>query len=203
MKPVPKFILSSLCASLLAVSAQAADFLSGTAKFSAEGTVEQGVEKGVLNGVAYKVYYSDGSGIFAGKEGNNLGVGEQLGSNWDIECKTDAMTDKKTCSMHRGDLWVYVHGTGKAVVSIGAEHFPGTSVAIRIDGGKPISTSSANDGDFSGAASASLIAQLKKAKSVTTRYMKWPYQQYIDDTRDAFGFKEAFQYITWAVKHGK
>ena len=155
--------------------------------FMQDGTVEMSelklfstgevnkTEKGVLNGVHYSFYYTDGSGTFSGTPGNTGNVMEPSESNWDVACKKDPITDKKMCHMKMKDLWVYVYENGKTIISIGSEHFPSSSVTVRIDGGAPFTTSSANDGDFPANTSAKLIEQLKRAKSLTTRYMKWPY----------------------------
>jgi len=40
---------------------------------------------------------------------------------------------------------------------------------------------------------------ISKAKTVTTRYYKWPKDYPIDNTWDVYGFNEALAYIRWAV----
>ncbi|MBI4756961.1 MAG: hypothetical protein HY778_16400 [Betaproteobacteria bacterium] len=158
--------------------------------------------EGVVNGVHYR-YYDDYSASFAGTEGNTTDFREPIGSNWDVGCEKDPITDKKTCHMHMKNLWVFVYGKGKPIISIGHDHFPGSSVVIRIDSSTPISSSAASDGNLSPALSAKVIERLKHAKQVTTRYMEWPYRSWVDDSWDMYGFNEAFQYITWAVKRVK
>jgi hypothetical protein len=101
--------------------------------------------------------------------------------------------------MYIKDLWVYVYPKGRTTVSIGRENFPGSSVTIRIDQGAPITVSARNDGDFDAQTSQRVIQQLKKANVVTTRYMKWPYQSWKDETWELYGFNEALAYMTWAV----
>lgn len=197
------FAIASCLFTLTMTSAHAADFLSNSERFTPNGVIEGGTETGELNGVFYRFHHSDGSGRVAGKEGNNGSLNESYFSNWSLSCEKDAMTDKKRCSMQLNDLWIYVYANGKSIVSIGSEHFPGSSVAIRIDGGTPIKASGDNDGDYSPATSAKIIAQLKKAKTITTRFMKWPYQHWVDQSWDLYGFPEAYQYITWAVKRGR
>lgn len=156
-------------------------------------------ETGELNGVIYRFYYSDGSGIFVGKPGNAGTYMDRTDTNWDVQCKKDPVTDRKHCQMKIKDLWLFVYPKGRVTVSIGHEHYPGSSVTIRIDQGAPISTSAHQDGDFNPQTSLRLVQQLKKAKSVTTRYMKWPYRSWDDETWELYGFNEALAYATWAV----
>ena len=183
--------------------------------FSPSGTVEQSptkllritevhkTESGVLNGVHYHFFYTDGSGTFAGRPGNTGHFSEPSKTNWTVGCKKDAMSDKKHCSMRLGSLWIYAFPRGRVTVSIGADHYPGSNVAIRIDAGTPVSHSSRNDGDFPPDVSARVVQQLKRANTVTTRYMEWPYRAWVDDTWELYGFNEAYQYITWAVSRLK
>ena len=181
--------------------------------FSSEGKVELSemqiatrtninkIESGSINGVSYRFYYSDGSGTFAGQKGNDTEPGNFIGSNWNIGCEKDAVTDKKQCHMNLKNLWIFVYPNGRATVSVGSDHFPGSSVTVRIDSGAPITTSAGGDGNFSAPSSAKIIERLSRAKTITTRYMKWPYRSWVDDTWDVYGFNEALKYLKWAVKH--
>ena len=159
-------------------------------------------EKGVLNGVHYDFYYTDGSGTFSGNSSNTKNFRNKE-NNWSVACKKDPISDKKTCHMKMNDLWIYVYDNGKVVVSIGSEHFPSSSVTVRIDQGTPFTASSTKDGDFPPKTSAKIIEQLKQARSLTTRYMKWPHKSWVDDSWEVYGFNEAFKYINWAVKRIK
>lgn len=161
------------------------------------------VEEGVLNSVHYRFYYTDGSGTFAGRFGNIGHSSEPHESNWDVACKKDPINDHKQCHMHLDDLWIYVRPKGKVMVLIGHNHYPGSSVSIRIDGASPITRSSTNDGDFSQQVSEKIVRQLTTAKSVTTRYMEWPYRSWVDATWEIYGFNETFKYVTWAVERIK
>ncbi|MDO9271071.1 MAG: DUF4124 domain-containing protein [Methylobacter sp.] len=163
---------------------------------------EHKTEKGILNKVHYHFFYTDGSGSFSGTSGNTLDLMEPTKSNWSTGCKKDPITDKKMCHMKMKDLRIYVFENGGTVVSIGEEHFPGSSVAIRIDSGTPLTTSS-NNGSFPLDTSTKIIEQIQSAKSLTTRYMKWPYQSWVDESWEIFGFNETFKYINWAIMHIK
>ncbi len=186
MKTIALFCLC-LCTSI----ANAKPFLTSAESLTPDGT------KGIVNGIYYD-YYDDGSGSFGKQENDSLGD-----NNWSTQCDIDKITDEKMCSMKMKGLWIYAYGKGKVIMSIGLEHFPGSSVTIRIDGGTPISNSSKNDGNYSAGASAKIIEKLKRSKTVTTRYMRWPYRTWVDETLDISGFNEAFKYINWAVKRIK
>lgn len=163
------------------------------------------VEEGEINGIRYHFYYSDGSGFVGGKL---AGTTEDHGTpavspalSWDVGCAKDAVTDKKMCHMtvpHK-NLWVWAYPKGRYAVSIGQDHFPGSTVTLRIDEGKPITAPAKNEGTFSPQESARLITRLKGASRITTRYMEWPNRYWVDETWEPYAFNEALQYITWAV----
>jgi hypothetical protein len=161
------------------------------------------IESGVLNGVHYRFFYTEGSGTFSGTPSNVGHFSEPEESNWHTGCKKDPITDSKVCFMHMKDLWVFASPNSKPSVSIGRGHYPGSTVTIRLDQENPVSNTSKGGGMFSPEASADLVEKLKAAKSVTTRYMQWPYQSWKDETWKVFGFAETLQYITWAVEHIK
>lgn len=167
--------------------------------FTPEGSRDGYEEKGKLNGIDYHFYYTDGSGTFCGYRGFANCYAETV----DVSCEKDPITDKKMCLMKMKSLWIYAYGNGKKVVSIGHDHYPGSSVFIRIDGGPSITGSAVADGNLSIATSAKIIERLARSKSVSTRYMEWPYRSWVDDSWDLYGFNEALQYITWAVKRIK
>lgn len=193
-------IISLIVFCLFSTVALADSSLIQSAKpFTPEGIRDGDEEKGMLNDINYHFNYTDGSGTFCGYRGFENCYAEQV----DVSCEKDPITDKKVCLMKMKNLWVYAFGNGKKVVSIGHDHYPGSSVVIRIDGGVPITGSASADGNLSAATSAKVIERLVRAKTVTTRYMEWPYRAWVDDSWELYGFKEAFQYITWAVKRIK
>lgn len=157
-------------------------------------------ESGEVNGVVYSFYYTDGSGTFAGKQGNKGTYEDPRNTNWEVRCEKDAVTDRKHCSMKMKDLWIFVYPKGAVTVSIGHDHYPGSSVTIRIDREKPLTVAARSDGDFNSQTSRRLVQQLSKASLVTTRYMEWPYRHWQDETWELFGFNEALSYLTWAVE---
>ena len=161
------------------------------------------IESGILNGVAYRVYYSDGSGFFAGTAGNTGHQSEPLDSNWSVACKKDSMNDTKQCYMKMKDLWIFVYPKSKVSISVGHDRYPRSSVAIRIDQGKPFETLPKDEGQFSSIVSVKLIPLLGKSQTITTRFVKWPQQNWIDKSWEMYGFNETYKYISWAVEHIK
>lgn len=150
---------------------------------------------GRINGVAYRFYYSDGSGTFEGTQGNGVDYRRSMAENWSVGCKKDAIDDSKFCYMQIFDLWIWRFGPERYMVSIGAKHYPGSGIALRIDQ-HPAST--AKESGFTGPEALALIEKLKTAKSVTTRFQEWPNGYNTDQTFALYGFAETFQYVNWA-----
>lgn len=169
--------------------------------FTPDATIDtEGVEKGVLNGVIYSFDYSSGTGSFAGLPESNLGMIR----DWLVHCDKDAITDKKSCWMVKGDLWVTIHENGQVIVGIGSDHYPFTPVTIRIDGGKPITSPVLKETkSFSPTVSKKIVERLKTAKHVATRCVTWPYKSWDDEEWDVYGFNEALEFLNWAIKHIK
>lgn len=160
------------------------------------------IEIGSRNSVAYEFNYSDGSGTFAGTPSNSLRQPSERyeTTNWDVNCEKDDITDEKTCYVDRGDVRLWVDSRGRSEIYIGANHYPGSKVVIRIDRTAPLAISERIfNGSFGYRASPAIISRITKAKTVTTRYQKWPYTDYVDETWDTYGLNEALAYIRWAV----
>jgi hypothetical protein len=170
---------------------------------TASATEIEKIESGSLNGVPYRFFYKDGGGVFAGTRGNAATYSEPINSNWQVRCEKDPLTGEKHCEMQMRDLYVFLFATGKIIVSVGSGHYPGSDVVVQMDKDPPISAPAGEDGDFNAKTSLQLVQQLKKAKTVTTRYMKWPYKTWKDETWEIYGFNEAFQYLNWAVERMK
>lgn len=163
------------------------------------------IEKGELSGVAYRFLYDDGSGTFAGTQGNTLDPSEHKDSNWSVQCSKDAMTDMKSCLMEMNFLGIYVTSISAPVVLIGSNGNIKEDAMIRIDTARPISTS-ANVGaryrSFTEPANDLIINSLKKAQVVVTRHSEFGNGM-VDRKWTLYGFNEAFAYIKWAVAHIK
>lgn len=162
------------------------------------------VEQGVLNSVHYKFYYSDGSGTFSGSKNGELAApgNFEMGADWNVACKKDAMTDKKTCTLNRKHLYITVNSHGHISVFIAGsdEQYPGTPVAVRIDSHRAIHSSSGSNGSFTHRQSIEILRQLKSGSKMTTRFEGWPYGNNEDTSFKLYGFREVYKYIRWAVK---
>ena len=158
------------------------------------------IEEGQLNGVNYRFYYTDGSGTFSGAADGALTTGFDRNRDWKTACRKDAMDDKKSCYLQRGDLWIWLYGDGRLQVSIGGDQYPGTSASIRVDSNTAITSPANNEGFFTTAHARRIVEQLHSGSRVATRYVDWPYRSAVDSTFDLQGFDEAYQYIQWALK---
>lgn len=61
----------------------------------------------------------------------------------------------------------------------------------------------AGPNEWSGKAASDLIQKISNAKTIVTRYQRWPYRGDIDVEMDAFGFQVATEYLRWAVRKQK
>jgi hypothetical protein len=123
----------------------------------------------------------------------------ELRDRWNIACRRDKMSQTKSCSVDRGDLYIFVYQSRPIKVSIGDEHFPSSTTSIRV-GAKRFDTYD-RDGDFP--QSAAILASMKDGVQVVTRYMKWPYREWIDDEFTAYGAQAAVRVAQWLLKNGK
>lgn len=197
--PTLRGLLLGLCF-VFHTASSAQNIIPDGALFSPGGTAAGPTEQGTLNGTEYEFYRADGSGTFQSDPKQSLKDGRgSLDAHWSVECKRDAMTDRVGCHLQKAALWVFVDSKGRTTVSIGNDHYPGSTVAIRIDEGKPFVAPAGRDGDLSPALSSRVVKELLGASVVTTRYMKWPDRSWIDSEDFAFGFAEAYAYVKWAV----
>jgi len=151
-------------------------------------------EEGVYKGIKYRIYYSDGSGSVQGLPSNTLDyIHDEHRTNWSTGCKKDEMDDTRWCSLHKGDLQVLIWKDGSHSVGVGSNHYPGSSITVRIDKGRPISA--AEETGFSKQQSESILGHLKKGVSVLTRYQEWPYISDKDKIIELFGFNEAWEIL--------
>lgn len=178
-------------------SAIAATEIDFAEKFQAQAKVKDSYEEiGVINEVNYHIMYN-GTGIFAGSKNSEIqGAGYDYRRNWRVLCEKNEITDSKRCTLLRPDISITAFPNGKLLVLIGANHFPGTKVYLRIDG-QPANT--ANSPGFGFDVSADLVNKIKTAKEIKTRFTEWPYEYPVDQSLTTFGFNEALQYMLWAV----
>jgi hypothetical protein len=152
------------------------------------------LEHGTLDGVAISLRKDGGLVEGAAPDGEHAGSG-----TWDISCRRDKMTSARSCTIYREDLWVGVYGNGRMTFSVGDEHFPGSQTSIKI-GSRRFDTGQ-RDGYFGNAPQ--LVQLMKNGTPVVTRYMKWPYREWIDQEFVAHGLGTAVQVARWLVKNGE
>lgn len=152
------------------------------------------IETGILDGIKYSFNYTDGSGAVQGLRENVLDVlKDKYSENWDLQCDRDAMDDTHYCAMYRDMLAIGVYGPTSHFVSVGIEHFPSSSIALRVD--KETPTTAPADSGFTSAQAQALIASLSKGDTVLMRYRKWPYDVNQDKRISLFGYRAALQII--------
>ncbi len=147
-------------------------------------------EVGEFNGLKYRVFHSDGSGSLQGLRTNDLSIRDKSRTNWSFRCKRDEFDDTHWCQVSREDLAVTIWKDKSIVVTVGAKHYPGTDVSVRIDSHDP-HTAGEKTG-FGTKVSQEILDELLAGESVMTRYQKWPYKRYIDQRVPLFGFTEAW-----------
>lgn len=213
------FIPTVLCLTLLSLAAGAQErvvkpkLLTPERPFSEGATVSENetrflgeievntIETGEKDGVLYRVYYTDGSGTFAGSSDSKLDYSER--DNWSVACRKDVMDDSRYCYMHRGDLWVFAYSDGKRRVSIGGDTYPGTPTTLRVDANAPLNSPNDTEGTFGPSNSEKAIAQMRAGAKVATRYIDWPYRTNVDSVTSLYGFKEAYAYLEWALANSR
>lgn len=121
------------------------------------------------------------------------------GGEWQIDCRVDAMTDARNCSLLGGEYYSVFIDFGastaaKRICAMGHD-FPGRTAAIRFGQGKPIET------DSEGCIAGSYITEMRTAPYVRTRTVKWPYDVNVDHQSSLEGFPDALDLI--GVVHDK
>ena len=88
-------------------------------------------EDGTHEGSRYSVSY-DGSGKIQGDRANRRAM------KWFLSCVHDDIDDKHVCAILRSKfLQIGIDSEQRVYVSIGADHYPGSIVALKIDSNPP------------------------------------------------------------------
>ena len=151
--------------------------------------------KGVINGAKYQ-RYSDGSASFS----NAATKKSTYSDSWSVSCKSDEMTDEKTCSVSNSGSRLFIwleKGKGIASLTLFSHDFPGRNLSIRVGSGKPITVRRF----INGSAAKKLISQMKPGVVVKTRHYHWPYDYSKDEktTIDGNSLAEALNYAKWVL----
>lgn len=107
---------------------------------------------------------------------------------WDVSCKKDPIDGNKTCSISRDKLMVLIIN-GKYAVSVGRNHYPKTSSAIKIDDNVHYT---GKEGIINPVYANLIISQMKAGKKAVIRYREWPYDFNKDSEIDLKGFTKKF-----------
>ena len=158
-------------------------------------------EDGEFQGYKYRIFHTDGSGTLQGLPDNNLSVKDKYKTNWSFRCKRDEFDDTHWCQVSREGLSVTIWKDGSVLVNVGAKHYPGTNVSVRIDDSPPYSAT--EKVGFNTGTSNQILDELLSGDSVMTRYQKWPYKRYIDQRVPLFGFTEAWALLNRIYKAPK
>jgi len=111
----------------------------------------------------------------------------RLGS-WGSSCKRDRFDNVRECTLYRlGGQIVVGLSNGRYSVLIGANHFPNSKSALKIDGN---ATLYGLDGILNNPNKA--IEQLKIGRVAYTRFQEWPKQSNKDNEESLEGFMDAF-----------
>lgn len=127
-----------------------------------------------------------------GSAGVNVGR-DVLDFGWSIDCRADAMSDRRKCSFfpHNGGLDVeYGTSTQPKEICVTNHNFPGRRAMIRVDQNAPVTTNTSGCAPIG-----SLLTQLKTGSVVTVRRYEWPYDYPQDKSHTLSGFSKAMQVV--------
>lgn len=168
------------------------DKLSETSVVSMSYSIARGctpVEKGTYQNINYIIEYDTGLAKFDSTEKDQ--------STWEVSCKNDQVTDLKSATVKRGNFFLF-RTKDRDFSSVIGEKYPGSDEIVRVDsfppetvskGAKPLMT-----------ASEKIVAQMKSGKTFLTRYTVWPSGINHDETHEAKGFKQAYDYAERCIK---
>jgi hypothetical protein len=124
--------------------------------------------------------------------------------HWHVACSIDKFSNKKLCfAQPRLDtnFGIFLFAPNEPKIIIGSNHYPNSSVSIRIDKDKPITSLAGSEGSFTAKDSKRIVKNMKRAETLSIRYMEWPYKSWKDGKLSAKGFNETYQYLNWAIEH--
>jgi hypothetical protein len=160
---------------------------------------------GEIVGLADGAFYRRGNGAEWAAVANNEFARNAQGDNWSVACKTDPISDKRSCHvlMHQNDggdiytaLYVFERALGSPIVCIGSEHYPGTPVQIRVDSLPPHSVVD-KDGCFNKTESQAILSEMSRGSRFVSRFQQWPYRSWVTTEKPTFGFRQAVALMRW------
>lgn len=140
------------------------------------------VERGVHGGLEYMIDHSSGRAEFAESPAHRA---------WVLKCEKDAVTDKVSAQIIKGNLMVFRAADWESVGLI-EQTYPGSDQTVRVDDNPALVAAS---GDTPNLRNGKVIVeQLKTGRKFLTRYLDWPYGVNRDASYDAFGFNVVYDY---------
>lgn len=100
---------------------------------------------------------------------------------WRISCRSDSMTDKRSCDLVNKSAELQIQMSSTTTVSAVCvlwHDFPGRNALLRIDDGKPITLV---HGCVGGATAARIVRAMLNAKRLRTRWYTWPNDVAVED----------------------
>lgn len=127
-----------------------------------------------------------------------------LSGDWHITCKKDRGDDKKVCRIslmmkiwknHYEALSIgYFQPSEPRVICVGSDHYPQTSMQIRVDKNQ---MHDASEKTCFHKSVSSLISEMETGNLIMTRFKKWPYKNWIEMEFKPEGLREAIQLAQW------
>ena len=113
---------------------------------------------------------------------------------WKTYCDTDRFDGTKTCFMTYKHIAVGIYN-GVSIIFINGNSYPRSKSAFKVDNSPTIY--GVEDGIYS---ASKLIQQMKRGRTLYTRYYSWPNQSKVDQEIDLIGFTSAFEYMMSAYR---
>ncbi len=168
------------------------DKLSETSVISMSYSIARGctpVEKGTYQNINYIIEYDTGLAKFDSTENNQ--------SAWEVSCKKDQLTDLKSATVQRGNFFLF-RTKDRDFSSILGDKYPGSDQIVRVDSFPPETVSKGEKPLMT--ASEKIVTQMKSGKTFLTRHTVWPSGINRDETYQANGFKQAYDYAERCIK---
>ena len=148
-------------------------------------------QSGTVNGLFYR-YFADGSG--------SISVGQNILSEslWSFRCRTDAMTDQRSCSFNDPAAGIAVLALTDDQRSICAvQHdYPGRKAMVRVDKLEPIDLGTSGCQPISDV----LMGELRNGAEIAVRAYHWPYDFPKDMRVTLAGFNEAMSLLNFLLR---
>lgn len=140
------------------------------------------VERGMHRGMEYFIDHSTGRAEFSSSPADLA---------WVVICEKDAVTDRVSAKIIKGNLMVFRMG-GFDSVSVVGQAYPGSDQTVRVDQNHALIVQGGDRPDLHNGGV--IIEQLKAGQSFLTRYVDWPYGINQDREFSAAGFDVAHEY---------